>query len=675
MSYPFVFRDGDTSVVGNSTDGYQGVKTVVATPEGPVEIWYDAAQGSAFAQVYTWDKQKVGDEIALPDVNAWPSGEWTGSEIALTWTDNTGLQLDGDGNGIFTQFLDLETRTTSEIEQVNQTTEGNQVFSELDVLSNGDVLFAWHSHEKDSDAVDVFFRIYDPSSGSWQDEVNATADMAGRHLYATPTALPDGGFSLRWTGYEYEDAPENGASLVQSYTASGVLLEGPLQVNQAPNYDTTFVQKNAVLEGGNVIYVTRTETDEGNPSISVRLYASDGVTALGNEHQLDIPSGWDLLQPSVVALSGGGALLTMVGATSLTDTIWDVLAVRLNEDGAPVGDIIFVAEVDAADHFYVQTVASDDGKVLAVFSSTVDGDTNIEHQWLNVGEKFITGDDGDDLLIGTSGATMVYGAAGNDTVWAGSGDQGSDTLFGGDGDDILGGNKGDDLIIGGNGSDVGFGGEGNDTLLGGDWSDDNQDGVLQWSEGDRDLASNEMWAGSGNDVLFGADGDDVLGGGLGNDFIQGYRGDDILYGGGSGNDRLNGGFGNDVAFGGSGNDRLNGGAGNDELYGGAGNDSINAGTGDDDVFGSAGDDTLTGGLGDDVFYFNATGGEDVITDFTVGDDTLSLANTVTDFQSAAAVEAASIATTDGILVDLGGGNSVLLIGISLDDVSDLGLIF
>ena len=47
----------------------------------------------------------------------------------------------------------------------------------------------------------------------------------------------------------------------------------------------------------------------------------------------------------------------------------------------------------------------------------------------------------------------------------------------------------------------------------------------------------------------------------------------------------------------------------DTLIGGAGNDTLTGG---------AGNDTLTGGLGDDVFIYNAGDGDDVITDFNLG---------------------------------------------------------
>ena len=91
------------------------------------------------------------------------------------------------------------------------------------------------------------------------------------------------------------------------------------------------------------------------------------------------------------------------------------------------------------------------------------------------------------------------------------------------------------------------------------------------------------------------------------DWVAGTLDDDHLYGGG----------GNDWIYGDAGDDNLSGGVDNDYLAGGAGNDKLD---------GEAGNDRLLGGPGDDTFRFLEVDGaqEDVILDFTKGDDFVSL---------------------------------------------------
>ena len=179
------------------------------------------------------------------------------------------------------------------------------------------------------------------------------------------------------------------------------------------------------------------------------------------------------------------------------------------------------------------------------------------------------------------------------------GGTGKDTLVGGDGDDYLNGNSGSDSLSGGNGND-------------------------------------KLYGGSGNDILLGGNGNDSLNGGAGNDKLSGGNGKDTLLGD-AGNDSLVGGADDDKLSGGDGTDTLLGGTGNDSLSGGAGNDKLSGGDGKDTLFGGTGNDTLTGGKGADLFVYSA--GNDVITDYSEGEDKISLG---------AAISSVSLSGNDAI---------------------------
>ena len=73
-----------------------------------------------------------------------------------------------------------------------------------------------------------------------------------------------------------------------------------------------------------------------------------------------------------------------------------------------------------------------------------------------------------------------------------------------------------------------------------------------------------------------------------------------------------------------GDDIASGGLGNDKLYGGNGDDGILGGGGNDKLTGGTGNDTMTGGAGADNFYFVYGDGQDVITDFEIGIDTITI---------------------------------------------------
>ena len=116
---------------------------------------------------------------------------------------------------------------------------------------------------------------------------------------------------------------------------------------------------------------------------------------------------------------------------------------------------------------------------------------------------------------------------------------------------------------------------------------------------------------------------------------------------------------------------INGEAGNDTLWGSNGNDTIDGGEGNDTIFGGTGSDTLTGGTGNDVFQFTVTAGSDVISDFGVGSDSISLYHRATDNHTNADLD-----LTNGILtwgVD-GASNDVVIdlsASINSSDLADL----
>ncbi len=295
------------------------------------------------------------------------------------------------------------------------------------------------------------------------------------------------------------------------------------------------------------------------------------------------------------------------------------------------------------------------------------------------GRDTISGGNGGDTLTGGAGDDFVAGGNGNDVAFAGPGDEGRDTLQGNAGNDILGGGAGDDIIVGGtfsssasqfnsgnSGDDTLFGGEGNDLIVGGSYNSTTRE-VINTGQG-----NNTIWAGTGNDTVFGDDSRDTLGGGVGGDRLDGGSGDDTIYGG-TGNDSVDGGADNDQVFSGAGDDNLNGGNGDDTLFGGAGNDTVAGGEGADQIWAGAGNDDLSGGAGADTFVFGATSGNDTVTDFDAGEDTIDLRFASTDFTSLSEVtDAATNATQNGqsgVLLDLGGGDAVFIVGITTTDLT------
>jgi Ca2+-binding RTX toxin-like protein len=89
------------------------------------------------------------------------------------------------------------------------------------------------------------------------------------------------------------------------------------------------------------------------------------------------------------------------------------------------------------------------------------------------------------------------------------------------------------------------------------------------------------------------------------------------------------------------------------------------------ITGGAGDDILSGGADQDRFVYAGGDGVDRITGFTAADDTIQVAANIngTGIGSADDLLGRLSDTTDGAVLDLGGGSAVLLAGVQVSAIT------
>ncbi len=293
------------------------------------------------------------------------------------------------------------------------------------------------------------------------------------------------------------------------------------------------------------------------------------------------------------------------------------------------------------------------------------------------GNDLITGGTGADTINGGNGNNRLNGGAGNDSI---EGGDGNDTIQGGSGNNFISGGGGSDVLVGGAGADTILGGAGNDWILGGGGADSIEGGAGDDTIRGGDQASS-LSGGEGNDVITGGGGADTIIGGNGDNWLVGGAGDDSIEGGDgadtingtSGNNSISGGGGADILIGGTGADTIQGGDGNDWIGGDDGANSLFGGAGNDTLSGGSGDDVLSGGAGADTFLFKAGTGEDVISDFTPGEDRILLTGlgiaSFAELQPLLAQEGASTA------IDLGDGDVILVTGVAVADLAATDFLF
>ncbi len=272
-------------------------------------------------------------------------------------------------------------------------------------------------------------------------------------------------------------------------------------------------------------------------------------------------------------------------------------------------------------------------------------------------DSFVLGSVHDDLLGDSTGNDFLDGFAGDDEFRI---SEGNDTVHGGSGDDKvnMNGSIGDYEVMRLSDGTVYFldtkGRYGLEELIDVEQVDfgfaqtyDLEEGSVKWG-----------WFKGADyeEIIEGTDSSEQLTGGADTDRIFGKDGDDLIAGEG----------GDDLLHGGDGSDALIGGEGNDQLFGAAGDDAI---------LGGAGNDVLSGGLGVDTFVFEASFGEDVITDYNMGeqgDDLIAFTSDV--FVDYDAVMAAAMQQGDDVVISAG-GDSLLIQNASLDEMSSDDFMF
>jgi len=412
--------------------------------------------------------------------------------------------------------------------------------------------------------------------------------------------------------------------------------------------------------------VTITRDAQGNPTVTLDT-AWSGIDNVYVDQRTDAEVTFDGFLHADVKLTGdAGSKVTLKdakrGDVRLGDGD-DEVTITARSDGDAATSATFV-------------VRTDDGNDRITVNASDIGDT----------ASSVRGGAGDDTFGGSGdGADTVRGENGNDLLYGGDG---NDLLFGNNGLDVLYGEGGDDTLIGGNHDDILTGGAGTDSLRGGGGDD------LFLSDGEADAfdvfrgdgGTDTLRATDGGDVILGAfernwslevidaNGNRVLGT-AGNDdvdFTNTLLRDTTRVDMGLGDDKVTGTKVDDLIYGGEGADTIIGGNGADVLYGDAGNDLIEGGKGVDVLHGGAGDDTLDGGSSVDFFWFGEDSGNDQIRNFRNGQDILIIEADSNNSGIGNRADAVARATANGsdVVIDLGGGNAVTLVGVSLNAIDE-----
>ena len=478
---------------------------------------------------------------------------------------------------------------------------------------------------------------------------------------------PDGGFvdetSIRFPGF---DRASQWATFIQLVDLNGdglldVLLNGTSETDPIAYLDNgsgvfrandgtrglpQVLSANLIADGTGKVFLVQQR--DGKISVDVVTYDPQKARSVIGTNSSD----------TLIGAGGSDTLLAGAGDDNVNGGVGDdILDGGLGSDtvfGGAGNDIYYVD--DAGDSV---VELSGEGTDTEIASLSVYLPANLENLTLTSTAYFGVGNALDNVIVGSNAGNLLLGGAGNDTIRGGDA---RDAIFGESGNDSISGSGGIDYIVAGTGNDTVEGGDGADEIYG----EDGNDSI----SGGSDFQT---------DILVGGAGSDTINGGPAWDLMYGNSGDDTFYASQQADwvfENANEGYDTVIADSpngyylfaniealmligttpfGVGNELDNlivGNAIGNVLLGGAGNDTLDGGAGQDILWGEAGADT---------FLIRKGTGIDIIADFTPGTDYLDVRDY--GFKTTAALMSRMTQVGADISVDLGGGDSLILMGV------------
>ncbi|MFC3616077.1 hypothetical protein ACFORG_20190 [Lutimaribacter marinistellae] len=606
-----------TAVVGNVNDAPTGDVTISGEALEGETLTADAAtladEDGLGSFSYAWLRDGVGIDGAASDSYTLVQSD-VGSDISVrvSYTDGQGTEeivtsaATAAVEKVFFEFVPSGWETA-----VNTTKDGYQGVPKIAGLEGGAFVVVWEDYQitpastLDEDARDIFGQKFDVNGKRLGGEFKINSFAAGDQERASVAGLEGGGFVVVWVS-----EPQGGSQVHgiygQIYDAAGNPLGSEFLVpNRVGGYQSAPEVK-GVPGGGFVVVWQSISSQSSAHGIFGRVFDATGepldTEFRATNWQRD-PGQVNLVNPQLAVSPDGNFAVSWMWGITAHPIDADVFQRLYYPDGTPQ-----TISVKVFDHkWYSNTTYTRDaagltsgGFVVANYDSTGD---------YPQGLRF-----------------AIYDEFGKRTAFRTNLDDGrrpADV-------EIAGLEEGGFLLISRLRDEAGvvarrFDNEGNSRPLWLDRADQESvavngetimlaDGSIFLvrtgspidGEGGTDVYLTRMIDASENEtdrVLIGTDGIDRLLGHEGNDRIEGKEADDHI-GGGNGNDSM---FGN---------------AGDDSLTGDDGEDTILGGSGDDTIDGGAGNDSIESGDGADTIILAAGGGNDTVTDFDIGMDSV-----------------------------------------------------
>ncbi len=161
----------------------------------------DGSGVGVFGQVFNATGSKVGSEF---QVNTYTTGNQLGITIAalsngsfvVVWEDDSGL--DGSGFGVFGQIFNATAAKVGSEFQVNTYTALTQINPSASPLSNGNFVVTWSDASLDGAGYGIFGQMFNATGAKVGGEFQVNTDTTGNQAYSSVSLLSNGDFVVSW---------------------------------------------------------------------------------------------------------------------------------------------------------------------------------------------------------------------------------------------------------------------------------------------------------------------------------------------------------------------------------------------------------------------------------------------------------------------------------------------
>ena len=206
--------------------------------------------GGIKAQRFDHHGNKIGEEKYLTDVGGTGSHNWvTGSAnddnsftiIFESRNENgTGIDYDGQYNGIFAQKFDSSLDPISSIFQVNTTWNRDQEKASVSSIDDQHMLVAWQTNDDDANKKwEINAQVISSDRVSQYDEITVNSYSSGSQNKPDTTVISDDLFLVGWVSNDYQNGHNQTGIFVQAIDKTGGLVGQQFKLNVLNDYGST----------------------------------------------------------------------------------------------------------------------------------------------------------------------------------------------------------------------------------------------------------------------------------------------------------------------------------------------------------------------------------------------------------------------------------------------------